>query len=434
MVSLASPLFAGVLAIASPLPIPEPCPQDTAADTLPALRLFFVTDVHSAHADFERVIEAVNRERPDLVVEGGDFVHDGTWSEFRRGYADRARLQVPWFVAKGNHDALRVGPFPTDPPPLPAFEAFSCRGVRFVVLDNHDERLTEEQFQQLESELLDHAGQPVVVVMHVPATLSREPFMTRLRHLVPFELARPTMSDDDQVTRFIHLMGRHRVLAVLSGHIHFHDEQVIGGVRYIVAGTAGGLVPGLGIPREYLDIEIEGRDMRVRRVQLRRPAGDPLTFIDRAFRFYARLNAFNHSEQGWNYVPSASVQTRGGVRLTEARGGENAAAAGGISFERLLGAGGTRAAFADAGLSAAARELAADLTLGYKLRPVGDFNRNGYVAAGGSANAGMLRGHGTAGLGARVEVGVEWQSITAGLRREWATNHRSTVLVLGRRF
>lgn len=437
---LATPLGAGsspslvTFPRASQVDAPERCVPDTAAGSVPRVRLFFVTDVHSGHGAFERVLEDASRERPHLVVDGGDFVHDGTWSEFRRANADRERIERPWHVAKGNHDALRVGPFPTEPPRLPAFEAFDCRDVRFIVLDNHDARLTEEQFRRLEAELEEHQGQRMVVVMHVPATLSRQPFMTRLRHLVPFGLASPTMSDDAQVARFTDLMARHQVLAVLAGHTHFHDEQTIGGVRYIVAGTAGGLTPGLGIPAEYLDIEIDGWDMRVRRVRLRDPAGDPVTFVARAFRFFAGLNAFNHAEQGWNYPPSVSVQLRGGARLTEARGGQNAAVAGAVSFERVFGSAGARAAFVDVGLSAATRELAAELAVGYKLRPVGDFNRNAFVAAGGSTNAGVLRGHGTAGVGARIELGVEWEAITVGLHRDWATNHRSTALVLGRRF
>ncbi len=410
------------------------CGRDAPVTVSSPLRLFFVADVHSGHDVFDRVIEDANRELPDLVLEGGDFVHDGTWAEFSRAYADRDRLKPTWYLAKGNHDANRGGPIPTDPPRPPGFKAFTCGGVRLIVLDNHEERINEEQFRLLEADLQAHHGKRIVVVMHVPPVLGHEPPLVRLRHLVPFELSSLTMTDPAEVARFTYLMSRYDVTAVLSAHTHFHDDQTIDGVRYIVAGTAAGLVPGLDIPQEYLDIEIDHRDVRVRRVILKRPAGNPVTFVARAFRFFARTNSFSHAKQGWNFIPSSSVQYRGGARVTEAGGGENAAVVAIASFERILSGEGRSSGFTDLGMSAASRELAAHVATGYKLRPVGDFNRNLYLAGAGIVNVGMLRGSGTAGIGARLETGVEWSGITIGLRRDWASNHRSASLVLGRRF
>lgn len=404
------------------------------SSTASALRFFFIADVHSAHEIFERFAEKANRERPDLVLEGGDFVHDGTWAELRRAYEDRRLLEPHWRLAKGNHDARRRGPHPVEHSPPPEFEAFTCRGVRFILLDNHEQMLTGAQFSSLESDLEAHRGEPIVVVMHVPPVLTGERFITRLRHLLPMTLAEPTMEDPEEVARFTDLMARHDVLAVLAAHAHVHDEQTIDGVRYIAAGTAGGLTPGLGIPWEYLDVEIREGQMEVRRRELRGPARDPVRFIYRSFRFFARVNGFSHAEQGWNFVPSTSVQWRGGMRITEAGGGENGAVWGMASFEHPHGETGRVAGFGEIGLSAAPRELAGHFAAGYKVRPVGDFNRNAFVGAGGTLNAGMLRGSGTAGVGALAEVGFEWRSVTAGLQRNWATNHRSTSIVLGRRF
>lgn len=413
------------------------CPDHDAAATAAApLRVFFVTDVHSSHDALERLIRDARRARPALILDGGDVVHDGTSSEFRRAMADRDRLDRPWRIAPGNHDVYRAGPFPSPPPRWPAFDAFTCGGVGFVLLDNHEERLTEAQFDRLEAELEARAGQPVVVVLHVPPRVSRLPFMIRLRHLVPFILASPTMTDDAQVDRFTRLMARHRVVAVLAGHAHFHDDQTIDGVRYLVGGTAGGLIPGLAIPHEYLDLTLHGRDLHVRRVRIRDPAGDPVTFVARAYRFFSTLNRFNHDAQGWNYVPSVGVQARVGARSTRPRGNDHvadAAAVAAVSFERVFGPTGNRGAFTDLGLSAAPRELTAEVATGYKLRPAGDFNRNAFVAAGATANGGMLGGRGSAGLGARLELGVEWRALTVAVRRDWATNHRSTALLLGRR-
>jgi predicted phosphodiesterase len=403
-------------------------------DPTPPLRIFFITDVHSRHGHMERFIEQANRDRPDLILDGGDFVHDGTEAEFRRAYTDRARLPSPWYLVKGNHDAERRGPFTAPPPDLPDFRTVDHGGVRFLLLDNHREVLTEEQFERLERELAAGAGMRMAVVMHVPPLVRREAPLVRLRHLLPFPLASPVMRDPEQVRRFTELVEGHGVLAVLTGHTHAHDRQLRGGVHYVVAGAVGGLTPGLGIPNEYVEVIIEDRDVRVRRIEIARPPGDPVTFVARAFRFYADLNGFNHAAQGWNYVPSASVQYRAGARRTEAGSLDETSAWGAVSFERQLGPRGRHAFFGDLGASAGRTELAAHLAAGYKFRPLGDFNRNLYLAAAATAGGGMLARNPTAGIGAQLGVGAEWRSLTLEVSRNVATNHRATGVTLGHRY
>jgi predicted phosphodiesterase len=439
-----APLSVPPLSVA-PLPgSPEPAaalpllpPARPAADTLPPVRIFLVSDVHSRHGRLRRFVEIANRERPDLVLDAGDFVHDGTEAEFRRARAGRERLRMPWYVVRGNHDARLRGPFAAPPPELPPFRAVEHAELRVILLDNHRERLSDEQFRQLERELAAHAGRRTVVVMHVPPFLSREPAALRIRHALPFPLASPVMREPEQVERFTALMERHGVLAVLTGHSHFADSQLRGGVHYIVAGAAGGLTPGLGIPNEYVDITLEGWEVRFTRVRLGDPAGDPVTFLARAFRFYAELNRFVHREQGWSHVPSASVQLRGGVRRTEDgadAGRDDLAVHGAASWERVLGGAGRQAFVADLGMSAGEREVLGHLAGGFKLRPVGDFNRNLYVVAGASGNAGGRAGRATAGVGVQLGVGAEWHALTLELTGGRATNQRGAALVAGFRF
>jgi hypothetical protein len=229
-------------------------------------------------------------------------------------------------------------------------------------------------------------------------------------------------------------MERHQVVTVLSGHTHFPDHTVRGGVHYIVTGALGGLTPGLGIPPQYTEIIIENRDVRFRRIALGRAAGNPVSFVARAFRFYVDLNGFNHAEQGWSYVPSASVQLRSAIQRTETAAGDAIALWSAASFERVLGRPGRQAAFADIALSVGSQELASHLAMGFKLRPIGDFNRNLFVAGAATGNAGILAATATAGVGTQVGFGFEWQTLTGELSRSWSTNHRSIRLTLGHRF
>jgi predicted phosphodiesterase len=409
-------------------------PARPSADAMPSVRFFFLSDVHSRQPRMERFLEDVAEEHPDLILKGGDFVHDGTEAEFRWAAANRVEVDTPWHVVPGNHDAELRGPFTAPPPALPKFRAFHHRDVRFVLLDNHEEVISEAQFVLLEAELREHAGERIVVVMHVPALVSRKPAALRLRHLSPFQLASPVMREPDQVERFTGLMERYGVLAVLAGHTHFPDHVERGGVHYIVAGAAGGLTPGLGIANEYVDIRLEGREVLFRRVVLREPPRDPVSFVARAFRFYAELNRFNHAELEWSYVPSVSVQLRSALKQTVVGEDEDVALWGAASFERLLGERGRHSFVADIGISAGSRELATHLATGYKVRPLGDFNRNLYVAGAVTANAGMLGAAATAGVGAQFGVGFEWRSFAGEVSRNRATNHHATTFTVGHRF
>jgi predicted phosphodiesterase len=414
---------------------PQPAtPQAASPQPSAPLRFFFVADVHSRHAQLERFLEDVERERPALVLEGGDFVHDGTAAEFRRAAAYRAQVTTPWHGVLGNHDVVLRGPFVAPPPVIPEVQSFSHGAVRFILLDNHDGDISESQFQWMEAELEAHAGQSIVVVMHVPALVSRKPAAVRLRSLVPFRLASPVMQDSVQVRRFTALMERHGVALVLAGHTHYPDHVERGGVEYITAGAAGGLTPGLGIANEYLDVVLDEGEVRVRRVVIGPPTRDPVSLVARVFRFYADLNGFNHGAQGWNYVPSVSVQLRSSLSRTESDAGEIVMVSGTASFERLLGVRGRHGFISDVGVSAGSRALTTHLTAGYKLRPVGDYNRNVYVAGVATTNAGILHASPAAGVGAQLGVGFEWRGVTGELSWHRATNLSATAVSIGHRF
>jgi len=409
--------------------------SDTSVDTVAAaVRIFFLSDAHSHHRHVVRFVDEANRVRPDLVLEAGDMVHDGTEAEFRRALAERARLEAPWLAAPGNHDLELRGEFDGPEPEFPRLRTVDRGDLRVVLIDNHSEQITETQFQRLEEALRTASDRRTLVAMHVPPRLSREPWTLRIRHVLPYRLASPVMTEPEQVQRFTSLMERHGVLAVLAGHTHFPDHFVDGGVHYIVTGALGGLTPGLDIANQFTEILLDGREVTVRRVAMSTSAGDPVRFLARAFRFYAELNQFNHSEEGWTFVPSASVQIRSGVRRIEAGGEPTSAPWAAVSFERLLGERGRQSFLADLGLTAGPRALSTDLAVGYRVRSVGDFNRNLYVGPGVTANAGALAGSASAGVGVQAAVGAEWRHLTLELSHGRATNHRATQWTLGWRY
>jgi predicted phosphodiesterase len=406
--------------------------------TVPDVRLFFFSDNHSNPDLLDDLRWKTQIERPDLVIDGGDWVHDGTEPEIQRAMRTRAAFSVPVHVVTGNHDAHLRGPFKEPLPQIPPFQSFDSKGVHFVLLDNEDETLSEEQFQQLEADLKANSGKPTFVSMHVPAKLSKEPLSVKLGKHLPLDFASPVMRDQAQVKRFHQLMTQYQVKAVLSGHTHFPDEVVEDGVRYLTVGSSGGLSPKPGLDKEYLDIRLKGEQLDVQRVTLAEGKG-VVGYAGEALKFYRSLNNFNHAELGWkdDFYPSANVGYQAGFRRVVTDKGVSIAATAGVQAERLLGDKGKGAVFATLGVSAGTGDnwdMGIQTSVGYKHAVYGDYNKGVYLKGAGTANAGYLHGSASAGVGVQAGIGVQYQNFTVELGQEWSTNYQAQQLTVGFRF
>lgn len=404
----------------------------------PDVRLFFISDNHSNPDLYDDFRWKTQIERPDLVIDGGDWVHDGTEPEIKRAYALRQTLPVPSYMVTGNHDAYLRGPFKDPLPEIPPFRSFDAKGVHFILLDNEDETLTEAQFKLLEADLKANAGKPTLVSMHVPAKLSKEPLSVKLGKRLPFNLASPVMRDEAQVKRFHQLMTQYQVKAVLAGHTHFPDEVAEDGVRYLTAGSSGGLSPKPGLDKEYLDIRVQGQSLEVKRVTLAEGKG-VVGYAGEAFKFYRNLNNFNHAELGWetDYFPSANVGYQAGFRRVVTGKGDSIAATAGVMMERPMGEKGKGAIFGSVGVSAGTGDnwdVGVQATAGYKHAVYGNYNKGVYLKGAGTANAGYLHGSATAGVGVQAGIGVQYQNFTVEVGQEWSTNYQAQQLTVGFRF
>lgn len=396
------------------------------------LHFFFFSDNHSRPELLQKLAGIANQEDPDLVLDGGDFVHDGTEPEIQRAFALRQGFESPLYMVSGNHDAKLRGPFSAPPPQIPAFQSFDAKGAHFILLDDENETLSEAQFQQLEADLKAHSGQATFVAMHVPPKLSKEPLTVKLGKHLPLNFASPLMHDPEQVKRFHALMKQYGVKAVLTGHTHFPDEVVEDGVRYITAGSSGGLNPKPGLAKEFLDIRLHGDQLSV----VHRPlaaASSVVSYAPQAFEFYADLNRFNHDKLGWNYFPSGNVSWQGGIRQVTTSRGESLAPTAGAGFERISPSG-RGAAFGSVSVSAGTQDLGAQVALGYKHALLGDYNRGLYVSGAATGNAGYLQGQGTAGVGVRAGIGAQYHHFTLEIGQEWASNYKAQTLTAGYRF
>ncbi|MCJ9732502.1 metallophosphoesterase [Bradyrhizobium sp. PRIMUS42] len=222
-------------------------------------RLTQISDTHLGRrfpglvANFHRVCEHIDADRPDLVVNSGDVSFDGPTGRddvvFAKGLHDA--LPVACRYLPGNHDIgdnpTAIGPAPK-PPVSEAHRrqfcdiigedhwAFDAAGWRFIGLNslvmNSGLAFEAEQFDWLASEIAHTNGRPVALFLHKPVFLNLpddpETPETSIRY-VP----QPARA------RLIEMFERVDLWLIASGHVHQRRDFSYRRTRHVWAPSAG---------------------------------------------------------------------------------------------------------------------------------------------------------------------------------------------------
>lgn len=248
-----------------------------AADTeaRPLLRVGLMTDLHYADkeptktrfyrealAKLDEAVAAMNREKPALVVELGDFIDQADSVEreiewLRTMESHYARLAMPRHYVLGNHcvGTLTKREFARHTRATGGHASVEAGGVTFLLLDAcfrsdgaayerrnfdwRDANLPPAELAWLESEL-DRASGPVIVLAHQRLDAD-EAHAVRNAAAVRARLERSG-----------------KVLAVFQGHSHRNDHQQIAGIPYT---TLVAMVEGSGAENNgysLLDVFADG--------------------------------------------------------------------------------------------------------------------------------------------------------------------------------
>jgi 3',5'-cyclic AMP phosphodiesterase CpdA len=230
---------------------------------MPEFRLTQISDTHLARrlptltANFHRVSEYIDTQRPNLVINSGDLAFSSPSNrddlEFARTLHDA--LPVACRYLPGNHDVgdnpTKVGP----PPPHPATEQdvqtfrailgedrwrFEAAGWCFIGLNslvmNTALAREAEQFDWLASQLSACGGKPVALFLHKPLYLNTpddpELAASSVRY-VPM----PARSHLVEMLRKVDLR------LVASGHVHQRRDFTYAHIRQVWAPSAGFIIP-----------------------------------------------------------------------------------------------------------------------------------------------------------------------------------------------
>lgn len=249
--------------------------QAADAGVKPLLRVGLMTDLHYADkpptrtrfyrealAKLDEAVEAMNREKPALVVELGDFIDQADSVEkeiewLRTMESHFARLAMPRHYVLGNHcvGTLTKQEFAANTKAGGGFESFEAAGVTFVILDAcfrsdgtpysrknfdwKDANVPEAELSWLES-TLGKAGGSVIVFAHQRLDADKA----------------HSVQNAAEVRALLEKSGK--VLAVFQGHSHKNDYQQIAGIHYT---TLVAMIEGSGAENNgyaLLDVLADG--------------------------------------------------------------------------------------------------------------------------------------------------------------------------------
>ena len=251
-------LFIGLLLGEGHRPLSGPALQKRGSET-PSdyFRFAVLADSHKGWGALKPIIKEIARDDYAFAIHCGDLVAQDREDRYRfffRQLAD-VRKKTPIYFVPGNHDVYDK----SNNYSLRNFHTycgrdyywFSRGNSAFVVLNDAQSTISEDQFRWLETTLLKLRGRSphIFVFMHVP------PFDPRpsKSYCLPAPIAK----------RFMQLMEKSGVDYVFSGHIHCYFREVINGVTYIGCPSAGG-TPRCAdsLYHGYIQVVVQGQGLK----------------------------------------------------------------------------------------------------------------------------------------------------------------------------
>jgi Icc protein len=234
-----------------------------------SVRLVFYTDVH-ARTEWKtpiamaRAANAINAQKADLVIAGGDLITEGFQSSAVRmaprwdAYmAMHREIEGDLYPAIGNHDLVAAipedGTLPAKDPRAvyrdtlgldSTFYSFDAVGYHFVILDSIQVTGDELKYQGMiwpeELEWLNHdlskvpRGTPIILVTHIP--LLTVFYAATEGGTFPAPRNRVVVNNLD----VLKIIREYNVILVLQGHLHVKELILWQHTRFIGGGAICG--------------------------------------------------------------------------------------------------------------------------------------------------------------------------------------------------
>ena len=165
-------------------------------------------------------------EQGDAIVLTGDICDKISNTNLRILEDALSKVEKPWLAVCGNHDLAKDIPdgflYSRIKEPV---QLLDLGDLILFGVDDSQHRITQEQIQQLQDVLA--LGKPVIIVLHIPI-MTEDNRDLLLNCGDYFRLNHPEATEE--TLAFIELIRQNpeKIVAVLAGHLHFHNESEIG--------------------------------------------------------------------------------------------------------------------------------------------------------------------------------------------------------------
>lgn len=175
---------------------------------------------------FERILSDISYRKPLFAISCGDMLEDSTRGNFKSFIQKIDSTGIPFFTVVGSSEISNESRRLYEDYLGVTYHSFEYNKSHFIILDNADGQISEEQFQWLENDLIQNKADKTFVFMHLPV------FDPRPGRKRPLEKG-------EQYRRLISLFETYKVTRVFSSGIHGYFRENRGGVTYIITGGGG---------------------------------------------------------------------------------------------------------------------------------------------------------------------------------------------------
>jgi predicted MPP superfamily phosphohydrolase len=239
------------------------------------LRFVHLTDIHlmmrrKSDAGLTACLDYIAKldPQPHFIMAGGDQCDNLRAEDIAGGKARlelfsriwKSHTDLPTYYCLGNHDPVGWSNrnVSRDDPQYgkqlmmdvlgmkQRFYAFGMKGWRFIVLDNVEQtesgfkgEFVQEQLEFVRNELREHAGEPTIVICHIPPISAEEFLGGKIQageNAWTVGYSRVTANPAELVAA----LAGGSVKCVLSGHIHHVEHIETHGQTFICGGAVSG--------------------------------------------------------------------------------------------------------------------------------------------------------------------------------------------------
>mgnify|MGYP006274535937 CR=1 FL=1 len=201
----------------------------------PSYSFAVVGNINNSVGVFERkIVPMLNEADVDFVVSAGNAVSSGGEGKYRALYGALRRLEVPYLLTFGEHEAENLGSFRFYDHFGPHFFSFRAGGSHFLFLDGTGHSSSAWQRLWLAEALASSPAERAFAFIGRP--------LLRVEQETLFDWADHYLPQGPFRERLLALFRRHGVDAVFSANLPVYSRQERGGTAYVTTGGAGGLV------------------------------------------------------------------------------------------------------------------------------------------------------------------------------------------------